>query len=68
MQEEIYLILEGTGSVTIDGKTLPVGPGTSVFIPGNAAHRCEDTGESDLRAAYVFPANSFSEVEYVFDE
>ncbi len=68
MQEEIYLVLEGTGSVTIDGKPLPVGPGTSVFIPGNAAHSCENTGESDLRAAYVFPANSFAEVEYVFDE
>jgi oxalate decarboxylase/phosphoglucose isomerase-like protein (cupin superfamily) len=60
--------LEGTGSVTVDGKTRPVGPGTSVFIPGNAAHSCENTGEEDLRFAYVFPANSFEEVEYVFDE
>ena len=68
LEEEIYLVLEGTGSVTIGGKTLPVGPGTSVFIPGNAAHSCENTGASDLRFAYVFPANSFAEVEYVFDE
>ena len=68
LQEEIYLVLEGTGSVRIDGKTRSVGPGTSVFIPGNAAHSCENTGESDLRFAYVFPANSFEAVEYVFDE
>jgi oxalate decarboxylase/phosphoglucose isomerase-like protein (cupin superfamily) len=60
--------LEGTGLVTIDGKRRPVGPGTSVFIPGNAAHSCENTGEGDLRFAYVFPANSFAEVEYVFEE
>jgi mannose-6-phosphate isomerase-like protein (cupin superfamily) len=68
LQEEIYLVLKGTGSVTIDGKTRPVGPGTSVFIPGNVVHSCENTGEGDLRFAYVFPGNSFEEVEYVFDE
>jgi mannose-6-phosphate isomerase-like protein (cupin superfamily) len=68
LQEEIYLFLEGTGLVTIDGETRPVGAGTSVFIPGNALHSCENTGEGDLRFAYVFPADSFAEVEYVFDE
>jgi quercetin dioxygenase-like cupin family protein len=68
LQGEIYLVLEGAGSVTIDGETRPVGAGTSVFIPGNALHSCENTGEADLRFAYVFPANSFEEVEYVFDE
>jgi mannose-6-phosphate isomerase-like protein (cupin superfamily) len=68
LQEEIYLVLEGTGSVTIDGKTRPVEAGTSVFIPGDALHSCENTGEGDLHFAYVFAANSFEEVEYVFDE
>jgi oxalate decarboxylase/phosphoglucose isomerase-like protein (cupin superfamily) len=46
----------------------PVGPGTSVFIPGNAAHSCENMGEEDLHFAYVYAANSFEEVEYVFDK
>jgi mannose-6-phosphate isomerase-like protein (cupin superfamily) len=68
LQEEIYLLLEGPGSITIDGKKRPVGAGTSVFIPSNALHSCENTGEGDLRFAYVFPGNSFEEVEYVFDE
>ena len=67
-QAEIYLILQGTGSVRIDGKTRPVRAGSAVFIPGNAVHSCENTGASDLRFAYVFPANSFQEVEYVFGE
>ncbi len=67
-QEEIYLVLEGTGSVRIDGETRAVGTGSAVFIPGNAAHSCENTGASDLRFAYVFPANEFAEVEYVFDK
>src|SRR5215203_3665233 len=68
LQEEIYLILEGTGSVTISGKARPVEAGSAVFIAGNALHSCENAGEGDLRFAYVFPANSSAEVEYVFAE
>ena len=67
-QAEIYLILEGTGLVRIDGKARPVEARSAVFIPGNVVHSCENTGPSDLRFAYVFPADSFEEVEYVFDE
>ena len=59
--------MEGTGSVRIDGETRALGPGTSVFVPGNAAHSCENTGGSDLRLAHVSPADSFAEVEHVFD-
>jgi quercetin dioxygenase-like cupin family protein len=54
--------------VRIDGKAQAVEAGSAVFIPANVVHSCENTGASDLRFAYVFPANSFSEVEYVFDE
>ncbi len=36
--------------------------------PTSLAPLCENTGASDLRFAYVFPASSFGEVEYVFDE
>jgi quercetin dioxygenase-like cupin family protein len=67
-QAEVYLILEGAGSVRIDGEARPVGAGSAVFIPGNVVHSCENTGTSDLLFAYVFPADSFEEVEYVFDE
>ena len=67
-QAEIYLVLEGTGSVTIDGKTRPVAAGSAVFIPGNALHSCENAGTSELRFAYVLAADSFEDVEYVFDE
>jgi quercetin dioxygenase-like cupin family protein len=65
-QAEIYLILEGTGSVQIGGEWWTVERGTAVFIPGDTVHSCENTGASDLRFAYIFPAGSFEEVEYVF--
>ena len=67
-QAEIYLVLEGAGSVTIDGKARPVAAGCAVFIPGNALHSCENTGTSELQFAYVLAADSFEEVEYIFDE
>ena len=65
-QAEIYLVLQGTGVVRVGGEARPVGAGSAVFIPGNAPHSCENTGAPDLRFAYVFPASSFEEVEYVF--
>jgi mannose-6-phosphate isomerase-like protein (cupin superfamily) len=68
LQAELYLVLEGTVSVEIGSETRPVEAGSAVFIPGNVFHSLANTGASDLRFAYVFPANSFDEVEYVFDE
>ena len=67
-QAEIYLVLEGTGSVEIGSEARPVAAGSAVFIPGDAFHSLTNTGASDLRFAYVFPADSFDEIEYVFDE
>jgi mannose-6-phosphate isomerase-like protein (cupin superfamily) len=67
-QAEIYLVLEGTGSVEIGREARPVEAGSAVFIPGDALHSLANTGVSDLRFAYVFPADSFGEIEYVFEE
>ena len=66
-QEEVYLVLEGSGLVRVGAEELAVEAGSAVFVPGDALHSCENTGASDLRVAYVFPADSFEEVEYVFE-
>jgi len=66
-QEEVYLVLEGSGLVRVGDEKVGVESGSAVFIPGDALHSCENTGASDLRVAYVFPADSFDEVEYVFE-
>ena len=65
-QEEVYLVLDGSGLVRVGAEELAVEAGSAVFVPGDALHSCENTGTSDLRVAYVFPADSFDEVEYVF--
>jgi quercetin dioxygenase-like cupin family protein len=67
-QAEVYLVLDGTGVVTVNGTRRGVGPGVAVFIPGNALHGIEATGEAELRFTYVFAADAFEDVEYVFGE
>jgi quercetin dioxygenase-like cupin family protein len=65
-EHEAYLVLDGSGVLTIDGTAQQLRPGVAAFIPGGAAHSVEATGETDLRVAYVLAADSFEDVEYVF--
>jgi mannose-6-phosphate isomerase-like protein (cupin superfamily) len=67
-QPEVYLVLDGTGIVTIDGSRSHLGPGASVFIPGGVIHSVRSTGPTDLRFAYVLAADGFEDVSYVFGE
>jgi quercetin dioxygenase-like cupin family protein len=67
-QAEVYLVLAGDGVVTIDGEQHQLSAGATVFIPGDAVHAVEATGDADLRVAYVFAADSFDDVEYVFTQ
>jgi quercetin dioxygenase-like cupin family protein len=66
-QEEVYLVLEGSGLAKVGDEEIAVEAGSAVFVPGDALHSCENTGTSDLRVAYVFPADSFEDVEYFFE-
>jgi mannose-6-phosphate isomerase-like protein (cupin superfamily) len=63
---EIYYVLSGEGSVHLDGVEHPLRAGTSVFIPGNTWHGARNTGSEPLRLLYVFAADSFADVQYVF--
>jgi quercetin dioxygenase-like cupin family protein len=62
---EIYFCLAGQGRVTIDGVPHELTPGVALFIPAEAEH---DTvaGAEGLRFLYVFPRDSFAEVDYRF--
>jgi mannose-6-phosphate isomerase-like protein (cupin superfamily) len=65
---EAYYILSGTGVVEIEGQTHPVRAGSTVFIPSNARHGAANTGDETLKLLYVFAVDSFSEIEYHFDD
>ncbi len=65
-QAEIYYVLSGEGVVSIDGVEHALRAGSSVFIPGDVPHGARNTGRDVLRLLYVFAADSFSDVHYVF--
>jgi mannose-6-phosphate isomerase-like protein (cupin superfamily) len=37
--DEIYLVLEGTGVLEVEGESVPVEEGTTVFVEAGADHR-----------------------------
>ncbi|CAM5764190.1 hypothetical protein LMIY3S_01063 [Labrys miyagiensis] len=65
-EPELYLILEGSGVLTIDGRESPVTKGAAIFIPGNAWHSLRNALDTELKLLYVFPAGRFSDVIYEF--
>ncbi len=67
-QSEIYYILSGSGSISIDGAVYKVAPGTAIFIPGNAIHSIRNTGSDALRFFYAFAVDSIDEIDYFFTE
>jgi quercetin dioxygenase-like cupin family protein len=66
--EETYYVLEGNGTVTLDGSEHAVGAGSSVFFPSQVEHGLTNTGVSPLRFFYAFAADAFSEVPYRFSD
>jgi mannose-6-phosphate isomerase-like protein (cupin superfamily) len=63
---EIYYVFRGAGLMSLDGRKIPVKAGSAVFIPGMAEHGIRPTGNEVLRLFYVFPVDSFDDVEYLF--
>ena len=41
---EVYFVLEGTGTMELDGETVEVGPGSVVYIPPLTRHRLTSPG------------------------
>lgn len=46
--EEIYLVVEGAGTLEVDGETCEVGPGDAILIPPGAWHELT-AGADDVR-------------------
>ena len=47
-RSEKWNIVTGKGLVTLDGKEIPVGPGSIVDVPVGAVHRIANTGKEKL--------------------
>ncbi|HJU41973.1 MAG TPA: cupin domain-containing protein [Vicinamibacterales bacterium] len=47
-EDEIYYVLSGTGTMTLDGKVVNVTPGTAVLTRPGSSHSLRQTGRDDL--------------------
>lgn len=46
--EEVYYIISGNGTMTVNGETRPVRDGDAVFIPAGDTHSIANSGEGFL--------------------
>jgi mannose-6-phosphate isomerase-like protein (cupin superfamily) len=47
-EDEIYYVLSGRGSMTLDGKTVEIAPGTAVLTRTGSSHSLKQVGAEDL--------------------
>jgi len=62
---EIYVILQGEGTITIDGKkTYPLTPEGLLWVPPKTLHETVSTGKEDLLVLGIFvPPIDFGEMK-----
>jgi mannose-6-phosphate isomerase-like protein (cupin superfamily) len=53
-QEEIYLILEGSGEMCLGSESTTVHAGQAVYIPPQVFHQLTNTGPRPLRMIYCY--------------
>lgn len=54
--DEVYVVLEGSGRLDVEGETVELGEGQAVFVPAGADHRF--TGYEQLSVLVVFAGAS----------
>src|SRR5690349_13764396 len=47
-EDEIYYVLSGRGTMTLDGKSVDITPGTAVLTRTGSSHSLKQTGGEDL--------------------
>ena len=61
---EIYVVTSGNGILNKSGELEEIKKGDVVYIAGNAKHALKNTGTETLEFYWIFPTDTFSEVEY----
>lgn len=47
-EEELLMIAEGNGTITIEGKPFPCGPGSIMYVSANKLHGITNTGKTPI--------------------
>lgn len=53
-QEEIYLVLEGTGEMCVDSERNEIRSGQTVYIPSESFHQLTNIGDAPLKMVYCY--------------
>ncbi|WP_315070597.1 cupin domain-containing protein [uncultured Microbacterium sp.] len=53
-KDEMYLVTEGQGRMTVDGRVYDLGPGDAVFAAAGAEHDLVNIGDTHLRLIVVW--------------
>ena len=61
---EIYVVTGGKGILNKSGQLEEVKNGDVVYIEGNAKHALKNVGKETFEFYWIFPTDTFSEVEY----
>ena len=63
---EIYVITDGSGTLNKSGEFEEIKKGDVVYIAGNEKHALKNNGKEVLKFYWIFPTDSFSEVDYFY--
>ena len=64
--DEIYVVTDGVGTLNKSGKLEEIRKGDVVYIAGNEKHALKNNGKEVFKFYWIFPTDSFSEVEYFY--
>ena len=57
-EDELYYIVQGRAQITVDGKNIPVEPGSLIFVAANIEHRFHSIAEDLTVLVFFAPAES----------
>ncbi len=63
-EHEVYYVQDGFGEVLLGEKVIAVKPGSCIFVPRDLTHGIKNQGASTLSLLWIFPTDTWSEVEY----
>jgi predicted cupin superfamily sugar epimerase/mannose-6-phosphate isomerase-like protein (cupin superfamily) len=67
LSQEVFLITSGSGRVHLEASAVPVGPGSTVFIPAQKPHSIEADSSNTL-IFFAISAPAFTAEDYVLDK
>ncbi|MFB3855460.1 MAG: cupin domain-containing protein [Vicinamibacterales bacterium] len=53
-EDEVYYVIEGRAVLRVEAETMPVGPGSIVFVPAGMPHRFEQIDRDLLVLVFFF--------------